>query len=41
MTPTATAATNCSRGPLAALADDCFVIDVRSEFAPATARFRS
>ena len=41
MTPTAIAARIWVIGELAALADDCFVIDVRSAFAARTARARS
>ena len=41
MKPTAHAAMNCNSGPLAALAEDCLLIEVRSELATATARFLS
>jgi hypothetical protein len=41
MTPTAIAASTCVNGELAALADDCLVIELRSEFAALTARARS
>ena len=41
MTPTAIAASTCVSGELAALADDCFVIELRSELAALTARSRS
>jgi hypothetical protein len=41
MTPTASAASVCVSGELAAPADDCLVIDVRSALAALTARARS
>ena len=41
MTPTAIAARICEIGELAALDEDCFVIDVRSALAALTARMRS
>ena len=41
MKPTAQAPKNCSSGELAALADDCLLIDWRNRLATATARCRS